>query len=345
MTIASFTAISRNHGGVFRRIARCVLGISFTFFALCVFPVQEAWSQAALANQSPPVDRSDELTWEPEFDFGFGVLSQSHDGEASASLEGGQQLFRDSGDSIISTFFNFGLSVYSPFQLDVPTKPRLVFNVGFQLPIAEGLVANRNDTNLDPSDAAFADGCPPFILDANGDVVLIDPQGPPVGVFDTPLVPDTCSTAIRNRTTPNVMWLAGFGVDFTLPIDEEQFHLRPSLDYIGLLVQGEGSFLRRTSSSNLAALIDNVEQIDVIGESEVFHGISPSIRLAIDAYEEGPWTWQVYVSGRVAYFFDTEDLRSTGQTPLGEFGFLSEVDEFQYQAYAGITLRFNPNGR
>jgi hypothetical protein len=254
------------------------------------------------------------------------------------------RLIEDSGDSLISEFFDFSLHLYTPVQLDIPMKPRFILTSAFQLPIAEDLISNRLDTSynrsgVDSDPVAFAENCPEFMTDEDGNI-LIDTI--PAGGTG-PIQPDTCSTVIRNRTTPLALWSAGVGADLTLPFDEEQFHIVTTLDYIGMAIQGEGAYSRRTSSQNPQAQDAIIESIDVVGDAEIYHGLSSSIRLGIDAYEEEAWTWQVYVAGRVSYFFANKDLGSSGSTDLGDFEFVSEMDGMQYQVFTGITVRFNPN--
>lgn len=283
------------------------------------------------------------LTWEPQFGFGFGVMTQSHDGRTTVPPNGpglDSVVQENSGDSIISEFFDFSLHLYSPIELDVPLKPRFLLTSAFQLPIAEDLVANRLDESFDRASdpIGFAANCPEFMTDEDGNI-LIDTI--PAGGTG-PIQPDTCSSSIRNRTTPLALWSAGVGVDLTLPFDEEQFHVVTSLDYVGMAIQGEGAYSRTTSSQNPQATEAIIESIDAIGDAEIYHGLSASVRLAIDAYEREAWTWQVFVAGRASYFFANKELESAGSTNLGDFQFVSDVEGMMYQVFMGVTVRFNP---
>ncbi|MFK7896412.1 MAG: hypothetical protein AB8G23_11280 [Myxococcota bacterium] len=306
----------------------------------------ESESAKALSDLMAAEAEEDRLGWEYQFGFGFGVLTQSQDGNTTVPPNGPSfesRNFEDSGDSLISEFFDFNLQLYTPIQLDLPLKPRFLLTGAVQLPIAEDLVSNRLDTSfnrsgIDSDPVRFAESCPEFMTDDNGDPIISNRTG-------NPIEPDTCSTAIRNRTTPLALWSAGVGADFTLPFDEEQFHIVTTLDYVGMAVQGEGAYSRRTSSQQPEAIDPIIDSVDVIGDAETYHGLSTSIRLAIDAYEEDAFTWQVYVAGRASYFFANEQLESSGSTGQGNFDFVSELDGMQYQVFTGFSVRFNPNFR
>lgn len=322
----------------------CLLGFA-SFSSSAWAQGDDAESTAKALSEIMLEDEEEKLGWEPQVGFGFGVLTMSHDGSALLPpnrLGLDPQFLQDGGDSVISEFFDFSINLYTPIQFDVPTKPRLLITSAFQLPIAEDLVANRVDDSVDQvgqnaDPAAFEQTCPEFMVDGNGDPILNGLTPDPNDFIE----PDTCSFTLRNRTTPLALWSAGLGMDFTLPFDEEQFHLVTTLDYMGMAVQGEGGYSRRTSTQNPGALETNIDAVDTIGDSEVFHGLSASLRLGIDAYETDEWTWQVYVAGRATYFFENPDLEAIGDAGQGDIEFVSDLAGMMYQVYTGVSVRFH----
>jgi hypothetical protein len=262
--------------------------------------------------------------WAPRLSLGFGVLTQPQKGGSTFPTETGSTTRSDSGDSLISQHFKFGLDLLTPFELAIPTRPRLVLRSSLSVPISRGLIANREDPKYNFGDPGFSENCPATV--ANGPTT-------------------TCSLKIRNRTSVDAIWTAGLGVDFTLPFDQQQFHFMQGFEYIGMAVQAEGTYLRR-SSRNGAAPVD--EYIDVKGDAELYHGISITETFSVDAYQQGPLLFGFYVEGRMSWFITDRDASATASSPRGTFEFVSSLNDpepIQYQLLGGVTVRFDPSLR
>jgi hypothetical protein len=278
-------------------------------------------------SDAPRIDERDRSAgWEPRLNFGFGVLTQPLKGQASVPTQTSRAVLSDSGDSYISPHFKFGLDLLTPLQLAVPTRPRLVFRSSLQVPISRGLIGNREDSSYDRTrnPAGFADNCPATV-------------GTP------PRITSTCSVRLRNRTSIDYLWTAGIGVDFTLPFDEEQFHFTQGFDYIGMAAQAEGEYQRRSTANQFG--VNETDAVDVKGDLELYHGISISEMFSVDAYEQGPLLFGLFVEGRMSWYITDRDMSVSGTSPRGSFQFVSSFNDpepIQYQAVFGISVRFDP---
>lgn len=288
------------------------------------------------ATDSPPIpdasiaEASDSsagrAAWEPRFNLGFGILTQPHRGEGIVPTQTSTTTLEASGDSLIAQHFDFGLDLLTPLQLSVPGRPRLVLTSGFQTPLGRSLISNRADLRFDafPPSPGFADNCPPTV----GSVAT-----------------STCSVSLRNRTSIDYLWTAGFGVDFTLPFDEEQFHFTQGFEYIGMAAQAEGRYTRRSTGIAGVQQGNTTEFIDAKGDLELYHGISITETFSVDAYEEGPWIWSFFMEGRMSWFATDRDMSVSETSTRGTFLFVSSLNDpepIQYQLIGGVSVRFDP---
>lgn len=287
---------------------------------------EEDFVDAPLADGSAEAERRP--SWEPQLAIGFGVLTQPHRGEATIPTETGTTNLSDSGDSLISQHFKFGLDLQTPFALPVPTRPRLVLRSSLSLPISRGLISDREDLQFDSGAAGFSDNCP---------ATVGTPPGPSA----------TCSIRLRTRTSIDYIWTAGLGVDFTLPFDQQQFHFMQGFEYIGMAAQPEGTYLRRTSPRS-STTESEAEYIDVKGDLDFYHGISITETFSVDAYEQGPLRFGFFLEGRMSWFATDRDMSVSSTTQRGTFTFVSSLNDpepIQYQLLGGVTVRFDPTLR
>ncbi|MHA7836920.1 MAG: hypothetical protein ACX98W_05615 [bacterium] len=277
------------------------------------------------------VDReeTESAGWAPALGFGFGFHSQAIDGFESAN---GVDLEPSTGDSLLSELFNLNGTLHTPLQLDVPSKPRLFLRASVQIPLAEQLISSSSDREFEAERDFQAPGNPPTNPDfvANCPAQIEGSAGSPV---DT----SSCTLGLRNLVTVNAMWTAGIGVDFTLPIDRHQFHVMPALEYFGQSVQSE-SEIERSSSATRAS--DLVESSSSKGSSEILHGISPSLTLAVDVHETGPFVFSLYLGGRVAWLLSDRDVALTSSFSGSSFRLATDMDDLVAQGFGGITVRY-----
>ena len=286
---------------------------------------------AEAAEEGPPVavaesDRDDdsEADWMPSLALSYGAYSQSISGNTTSSSS---QIRGRPGDSLITQFFQFEGQVYTPLKLDdIVTKPRLFLSAGVQIPLAEGLIAERVDESYDRGSTQFAQVCP------NN---LPGPSPPPV--TNPNLLSDTCALTIRNKVTLEAMWYLGFGVDFTLPIDKDQFHISPAVEYYGYAVETVGEVTRATSGT---AVDDLVEQSKVTGNAKVYHGISSSLTTSVDVFEQGGWRWSMFVQGRVVFLLNDPYTSASTSLDSTDFTFVSGLDDFIAQGTGGFRVQW-----
>jgi hypothetical protein len=266
---------------------------------------------------------------DPDWAFGsmlaWGVHSQGLDGKATSSTSTG--VLQDNGDSLISGFFRIGGRLYTPLRApDRMLKPRLFLTGSVYIPIAEDLISNAIDRSFDRvNEPALVDAnCPTSIPNA-----LTGPGQPPT------VAPDTCSVGVRNRITMNAMWTAGFGVDLTLPIAEEQFHVLAGFEYFGQAIQGGGDFLRSSAAGTRSSLIERAESV---GDSVIFHGISSSLGLYVDVYETERYKIQLHLEGRAGLKYTERDVRDTAFGDGVAVTFTSTVKNLHLQGNGGVSL-------
>lgn len=302
-------------------------------------PAQESSSDASDASDVSDTEEVSVLRlggWSPQLEFGFGVLTQSQDGQTTVPVNSGSRVLSDSGDSIITGFSSFGLGALSPVIFESTWKPRVLFRSSIQIPISDGLISDRADLSFDRSGntppGEFADNCPN-----------------PVPGSSVPT--STCSVEVRVRTTVNLLWTAGLGLDFLLPLEERIFHLQPAIEYIGMKAQPEGSYVRRAAGSisfpppgQSARSVDFIKQV---GASENFHGVAAALTGSVDAYRQGPWVCSMFVNGRAAWFLTDREIVTRRSDNAGNLIFVTkpavnDVDAIQWQAMVGVTLRFDP---
>ncbi len=309
------------------RPARHAAVFGWLVCGLAVFIAGGAAAQSSDADTSDAQDGDRErvkyeLEWMPSLAISWGAYSQSMDGTTTSSES---TITPATGDSLITTMFQFEGKLHTPLQLDVPSKPRLFLTVGLQIPLADELIAERINDSFDRGDADFASNCPDTIPGPNPPP---DPnQGPS----------STCSLAIRNRVSIDAMWYAGLGVDFTLPVLDDQFHVSPALEYYGFAAQTVGQFQRSTSGPQLDDLI---EVADVVGDAEVYHGISPSLTLSVDVFEEGPWRWSMFLQGRAVFVLNDPDTQARTSLGTNQIDFVTDLDDVIAQGTGGIQLQW-----
>ena len=307
-----------------RRIARAML---LAGLIVCILPT--------LASAKRDRDRdgdSEDAAWMPSFSISFGVHNQSISGDTTSTAS---SFAREDGDSLITEFFQFGGKLHTPLEFDIPTRPRLFLSAGVQIPLASELIGERIDTTYDrfppgglTEDPEFLANCP-----NNIPVSLPRPNPDPNPNGQT----DSCGLRIRNQVTIEAMWYAGFGVDFTVPIFEDQFHILPAVEYYGLAIESVGDFQRSSSGDTLD---DIVEQANSVGNAEVFHGISRALSFSADVYENGPWRWSMVLQGRVVFLLNEPNVSSSSSLGLDTITFNAGIDDFIVQGSGGFQVQW-----
>ena len=265
--------------------------------------------------------------WMPSMAISWGIYSQSINGRTFMDPE----IPQGDGDSLISTMFQFNGKLHTPLQLKgVPLKPRVFLSAGYQLPLADELIAERIDDSFDQAIGGdvpdFRDNCPTNVP---------GPNPPPIN--NPNLEATTCSIRVRNRVTVDAAWYVGVGVDLTVPVLESQFHIMPAFEYYGLAAHTVGDFERSSSGTQLPT---NVQQANVVGNSEIYHGVSPSLTLSVDVFDDGPWRWSLFLQTRVVFLLTDPLTKATSSGGVRDVTFVSELDDFIAQGTGGIQLQW-----
>ncbi len=304
---------------------------AMTFFSAVAVAQDEEADDAVEATERR--NEKTDADWMPSIGFNFGFHTQSIDGTTSSSTA---TITPGNGDSYISQLVGFEGRLYTPLRFeDVPTKPRLFISSRFYLPLAEELIAERIEANFSRNPGGGGGGDDPAFL-TNCAVNIPDLSG-------NPSPGQSCSLRIRNKVTIEEMFSAGLGIDLTLPIFDEQFHIQPSLEYFGMTVQSVGEF-RRTTAGN-PGVNDLVETAAAVGDQEFYHAISPALTFLVDVYEEGPFRWSMWMQGRVMFFLNEPSIRSGSSLGTNQIGFLVEIDDFAPQATVGFHVTYTGKKR
>jgi hypothetical protein len=251
-----------------------------------------------------------------------------------------------SGDSFISEFFQFEGKLYTPLQLDVPTKPRLFLSGGVQIPLADKLIAERVDQEQIERYEPGVGSQRPAPIGLPDDSAFVRPEFsancPDTGPGSNPVTNpfnriESCALRIRNMVTVDAMWFIGAGVEFSLPAFDSYLRFRPSLEYYGMSIQNEGTFVR---TSGGVAIDDLEEYASTVGDAEIYHGLSTALAMSVDVFETGSWRWSMYVQGRAIFFLNEPTLSAQTALSNSNVFFSSTVDDLALQAGGGVQIQW-----
>jgi hypothetical protein len=256
--------------------------------------------------------------WQPAFSVGFGVQNQGFE----TSLDSDPLVVDDPGPpptysglgvsgsdsaTVLAPLFRFDAALYTPVILVDAGAPRLFFDAGAQIPLSEGfsiLRLNReySQTRLPPG-GNLSEFCPDFEVLPDGVIRGCDHAGAMDMNYD-------------------VIWYAGLGVEFTLPVSRRQFKLRPSVGYFGQSLQFDGTVSRvdRAGRPRLGFPDDPPEgtilrELSVSGSTdEIVHGLGP--RLAIDAEvaRVGAFSLNAFLEAQLFWILSDRDISFSGQS-------------------------------
>ena len=104
-----------------------------------------------------------------------------------------------------------------------------------------------------------------------------------------------------------------------------------------MALQTEGEFRRTASGQEL----DDLEELERgASDAEIVHGVSPSLTIAVDTYEEGPWRWSMYVRGRAVRMLNDPSRDVSVAISSGAVLFGGEISEWMWHASGGIQLQY-----
>jgi len=178
--------------------------------------------------------------WEPAVMIGFGVHAQNLRGSQAADfveIQPGRQ------GKLRFSFSEAEAVLYTP-TLSETLGFRLFLHGGGQFPFTREHTAENSSNSFDVN----RDGAP--VYSANCPAPPPNQPGfitPGFGLGDGGT--GFCEVSGRNDIIVNGSLFAGLGADFTLPFGGYQFHLRPSINWFGQSLKGEGMTTRNSSLS------------------------------------------------------------------------------------------------
>ena len=78
----------------------------------------------------------------------------------------------------------------------------------------------------------------------------------------------------------------------------------------------------------------------MVGDPEVYHGISPSLTLSVDLFEEGPWRWSMFLQGRAVFVLNDPNTRAGTALGTNQIDFFTDLDDLIAQGTGGIQLQW-----
>jgi hypothetical protein len=290
-------------------------------------------------------ERAEPRGWEYGLMFGFGVHSQGLD--AAAISPDSLDFIREPpttpgvkdtssgtapGDSATTPYLNLTARLYLPEDLlgEGYHVPRILFDLGADFPLDNSFRGGAYDFDFDTLD----------FTNPSQDPADFCPQEQPDPV-------DACSYAARTTVDILANWTVGVGLDFTLPVLEDRYHVIPSFGYFGQAYESDGTF-SVTLSSNVAS--DDVRSIQASSDTEILHGLYAGLGLGVDVWEAMGMTSRLSLNGRAAYILtDRETTYSgTNPTPTPNFNtsdFIARPSSWVFSAFAGFEIRYDPSKR
>jgi hypothetical protein len=271
------------------------------------------------------VEESELRSWEPALSLGFDVQNQSFTAKVDSS-----DLFKlvpasTSSTTVLSSLFRFDGALYTPTLLEGAGAPRLLVHGGVQIPLSGdfALLRANEEFIFIGADPSPDEACP------KGELV----DGNTVG---------TCDHASSISLDNNVNWYLGLGVEFTLPIAERQFKLRPSIDYFGQSLRFDGTAARRDRADGAGSVPEGTvlrEPTVSASTDELTHAVGPRLTLDVDVARVGSFSLNVFVEAQIYWILSDRTYAFSGSNADGDTAdFVVEADPLVAQGGAGLRI-------
>jgi hypothetical protein len=304
------------------------------------------WTIAAALASGASAEPLDEPSrgWEPAFSVGFDVQNQGFETSVDSdplvfdsdtgTYNDGLGVFGSESTTLLSSVFRFDGAFYTPSIIAGGGAPRLFVHAGALVPLSEDFAALRENqeflaTNPIIRFAPYNSFCP---TGPNRDVV----DGKPVV---------SCDHAATADVNYDISWYAGLGVEFTLPIGQRRFRLRPSVDYFGQPLRFDGSVTRvdRTEQN------PNLDPPTVAGEiireptvsvsaSELVHALGPRLTLDVEVARLGAFSLNPFLEAQLYWILSERDFTFRGQSADGSADFRVKLRPLIAQGGAGLRV-------
>jgi len=252
--------------------------------------------------------------WTPALSLGFGVQFQEISGRSAASFADFSQ--QGEANDILTGDFRGRIELAAPPFYEEGFSPRVFVHAGFNAPFSDEFLSERTNNSFSSTDPAFAANC------------SVTPPNPAIL---------SCDTKARNSVTPNLYWHAGVGIEITLPIDQRQFRIRPSLDYVGQVVESEGRVersLRGASNIDLGG-----SSVSAQSQDKVIHGFGPRLQIDVEVAQINEFSVSLFVEAGLFWMLSDRKFDYSETNGAGDTGsFEVEMDEFAPQGGFGIRI-------
>ncbi|MDC1295735.1 hypothetical protein N8077_05325 [Myxococcota bacterium] len=240
-----------------------------------------------------------------------------------------------SREQILSALVGGDFEVMTPRLADVPTHPRLFFDVNISAAMTNEVGLARSG---EPSVLQFPRNFDPgSILGENvvagrGTKINVQHQGPQLHI--------------------------GQGVAFTFDFGAERIRIKPSIVYSRIIADVSGVANRAVRLRNFTPFVPRdfdsefrrVELSDKF--REVYHGVGPAVEVEYEtANRIGPFALSLFIKGHASHLLgDLEtELRATNQDPTvtgdESVRFKYSQDRWVFRASTGIRFRLVPRRR
>lgn len=287
--------------------------------------------------------------WLPSATVGFGLQHSSYQMSADAMLGDLAELdsFRQntssgSSDNLASLFM-IDVGLASPVLVESVGSMRLVFQTGFQIPMSNDYPILNDPTSYPPGTKGAprpetTEHCP---LDAVDQATEL--RVPPRR--------SSCDWNFGITMNLKTNFVASLGLDFTLPVGNREFHIRPSIEYLGQYLEFTGKASRtdraldedQAQQSSLAGVPYATYTLDQALSTQWLSAIGPRLTMEVDTARVGSLGLTLSIDGRLYWYTDPKPIdfsqvKSSGPGSTGQANFSIRPDPFIFQITAGFKL-------
>lgn len=240
-----------------------------------------------------------------------------------------------SREQILSALVGGDFEIMTPRLADVPTHPRLFFDVNISAVMTNevGLARSGEPTslqfprNFDPGSVLGEN-----VVAGRGTKINVHHQGPQLHI--------------------------GQGVAFTFDFGAERIRIKPSIVYSRIITDISGVANRAVRLRNFDPLVPRdfdaeFRKVELSEKTrEVYHGVGPAVEVEYEtANRIGPFAMSLFIKGHASHLLgDLEtELRATNQDPTvtgdESVRFKYSQDRWVFRASTGIRFRLVPRRR
>jgi len=267
--------------------------------------------------------------WTPTLSVGFDVQNQSVDAETETNNL--TNVGGSASTTILSSLFRFDGALYSPSLVASGGTPRLFAHAGAQIPLsAEQAILRENEEFLpvlggsgDPSDPTNVN-CP-TTEEIPGSV--------------PPATYTSCDHIAATDLIYDINWYAGLGVEFTLPVSQRRFKIRPSIDYFGQPLEFRANATRADRGGENSEVL---RRISITGSaSETVHAVGPRLTFDIEAARVGAFSLNIFLETQFYWILSDRDIAFSGTSNGASADFRVKLDPLIAQGGGGLRIVWN----